>query len=322
MRALKGAILGLLAGATLAVVPAAVAGVPVTNRELVIISDDVVRLGDIFQNLASGENEPVAKAPAPGDRTQLDLDQLTAIAKANGIDWQPRGRGDRIVIERNSRVVDGAQVQRLLARTISDRMPGRDVEVDLESRLQPIHLPIGPANSIRFEDITIDAERVTATLVVPTGEGRESRGAVAGKIFPVVDVPVLAKPMMPGDEVRLDDLEWTKLRAGRLRQGVATDPRQIVGRTPRRPLAPGTPLTIRDMQERIVVSKNSLVTIVLHVPNMTLTTRGKALEDGAAGSAIRVASSSGDRTIEATVVGADLVEVRPAPSFTSLLGRK
>ena len=320
MKLLK--VLGLVLGAAVALAPAALAGVPVTARESVTVTDAMVRLGDLFQNVAGRESEPVGPAPAPGERTTFDADRLAAIAAANGIEWQPRSRGERVQVERGSKLVDGPEIQRQLAQAVAKRTPGRDVEVELEGRPQPIHLPVGSPSSIRFEDFNLAAERVTATVIAPTGDGRENRIAVAGKIFPVLDVPVLGRPVMPGEQVGQDDVEWIKVRASKLRQGVATDPKQVLGRTPRRPLSPGLPLSLRDLQDRVVVSKGSLVTVVLQMPQMTLTTRGKALEDGADGAAIRVLSSSGDRTIEATVLGPDLVEVKPVQSIAAMLGRK
>lgn len=321
MQMVRTAAGALILGVVLLTTPGAVAAVPVTVRDSVVIADDVVRLGDLFQNISGREAEPVATAPAPGDRIVFDNDQLFEIARTNGIDWQPRGRGERVLVERSSRVVDAPQLQRQLARAIADKKPGRDVEVELETRIQPIHLPIGTAFRIRFEDVMVDTDRASATLVTPTGDGRENRTVVAGKLYPVVDVPVLARPMMPTEQIVSDDVEWVKLRSSRLRQGVTVDVQQIVGRMPRRPLNPGVPLSVRDLQERVVVSKNSQVTIVLQVPNMTLTTRGKALEDGASGAAIRVLSSSGDRAIEATVLGPDVVQVKPAQSIAAFMGR-
>ena len=321
MNRFRAALSGVILAAVFAG-PALSNGFPVTARDSVVVADEVVRLGDLFQNVGDKGGEAVAPAPGPGDRAVFETEQLTAIARAKGIEWQPRGRIERVLVERASRVLDGSQVQRELARAIADKAPGRDVEVELEGRLAPIHLPLSGASRVRFADIILDGERVSATLVVPTGEGRESRSVVTGRTFPVIDVPVLAKPVMPGEEIRADDLEWTKVRAGRLRQGLATETRQIVGRVSRRPLTPGVPIVARDLQERVVVSKNSLVTVVLQTHNMTLTTRGKALEDGADGATVRVLTSSGDRTIEASVVGPDLVQVRPAQSIAAALGRK
>src|SRR3546814_5584662 len=55
-----------------------------------------------------------------------------------------------------------------------------------------------------------------------------------------------------------------------------TDARWLIGMTPRRAVTPGEPVNMRDLQERIVVEKNSMVTIVLRSGSLMLTARGKA----------------------------------------------
>src|SRR3546814_13679708 len=85
----------------------------------------------------------------------------------------------------------------------------------------------------------------------------------------------------------LADLEWSSMRADRLRRDMITDACWLIGMTPRRAVTPGEPVNMRDLQERIVVEKNSMVTIVLRSGSLMLPARGKALDDGAAGATIR-----------------------------------
>lgn len=299
------------------------ADLPPMLRDMVVVTDEAVRLGDLFRHLGPVGDKFVAAAPAPGERILFDSSQLAAIAKANGIAWEPQGRSDRVTVERGSRVVDAQQIESRLSRAVADQLPGRDLEIELETRLQPIHLPIGEEHRIRFEDVRIDerGQRAVATLLAPTGDGREHRIALSGRLHPVLSVPVLARPVMPGEQIGEDDLDWVSMRASRLRRGMVTDQRHLVGRTVRRPVTPGAPLNLRDIQDRVVVGKGSLVTVLLRSPHMQLTTRGKALEDGAEGATIRVVNTVSGRSLDATVLGPDLVEVRPAQSLAANLGR-
>jgi flagella basal body P-ring formation protein FlgA len=60
------------------------------------------------------------------------------------------------------------------------------------------------------------------------------------------------------------------------------------------------------------VTRNAQVIIRLQSGAMTLTSQGRALEDGARGDVIRVTNLQGGKTVEATVIGPDQVEVKLA----------
>ena len=57
--------------------------------------------------------------------------------------------------------------------------------------------------------------------------------------------------------------------------------------------------------------KRSLVTILYEVPRMTLTAKGRALEDGSNGEVIRVANTQSNTVVDALVVGPHTVVVNP-----------
>jgi len=115
---------------------------------------------------------------------------------------------------------------------------------------------------------------------------------------------------MPGQAIGENDLEWASVRADRLRRDMITDARWMLGMTPRRAIMPGMPVAMRDLQERIVVQKNSMVTIVLRSGALMLTARGKALEDGAEGASVRVLNPRSERVVQATVISPDTVEIQ------------
>ncbi len=60
--------------------------------------------------------------------------------------------------------------------------------------------------------------------------------------------------------------------------------------------------------------RRGLVTILYRHPRMTLTAKGRAMEDGSDGEVIRIANTKSNTVIEAVVVGAHTVAVT-APSY-------
>ncbi len=281
-------------------------------RDQVTIAGPQILLGDVFANMGDAAERPVMAAPAPGERVVFDADRLAAIAGANGVAWAPRSRFDRATVTRESRTVDSREMERRIGEALARENGRRDYEIEIEGRPGSLHLPVDAEAPIEVENLRVDERdrRATATLVAPTGDGGSSRLQVTVRLHPVVDVPVLRAAVMPGQAIAATDLEWSSVRADRLRRDAVTDPTWLIGMTPRRSILPGAPVSSRDVQERLIVSKNSMVTIVLRSGALMLTARGKALDDGAEGAAIRVLNPRSERVIEATVVGPDTVEIR------------
>ena len=70
------------------------------------------------------------------------------------------------------------------------------------------------------------------------------------------------------------------------------------------------PLRAGDFRKPIVVTKNSLVTMVVQTPYMLLTAQGRAIQDGAMGDAIRVMNTFSKVTVDAVVEGPSRVLVK------------
>ena len=83
----------------------------------------------------------------------------------------------------------------------------------------------------------------------------------------------------------------------------------MIGMTPRRFILAGRPLRSGDMVAPKIVSRGDLVTVLLNQGPLSLTAKGKALENGAKGDVIRVVNVSSNVTIEALVTGVNEVRV-------------
>ncbi|MHA1114439.1 MAG: hypothetical protein ACTSRY_08045, partial [Alphaproteobacteria bacterium] len=74
----------LLAGAFLLAAPGAEAA-----ASKVVVTENVIRLGDLFQTDDKRAEIPVARAPAPGQRVALDGRWLSRLARAHRVAWRP-----------------------------------------------------------------------------------------------------------------------------------------------------------------------------------------------------------------------------------------
>jgi flagella basal body P-ring formation protein FlgA len=125
----------------------------------------------------------------------------------------------------------------------------------------------------------------------------------------LLDLPVPARRIMPGEVISIRDVDWIQVRDERGLGDVLTEAESLIGQTPRRTLPAGQPVRVRDVAAPITVGKNSSVSMIFETANMTLLARGRALQDGAVGDTIRVINTQSNRTIDAVVAAPGLVRI-------------
>lgn len=279
------------------------------------VNEDQLRLGDLFTGLPADQADRiVGQAPAPGRSQTLDAVALARIAAAFGVDWRPTGGGDRVKIERASVTIGAELIQEALVQALRDTGAPDGIDVALDNRSLSLSLPAGNDGSVRVENLAYDAvrNRVSADLVAPASGPELIRQTVGARAAVMVEVPVLARRLMPGDVITDSDLQWTKQARDRVGSDVAQTADALVGKTARRGVAPNQPVHLRDIREPIIVQKGQLVSILLQTSTMTLTAQGRALTDGSSGEVVRVINTASNRTIDAVVAGPNLVAVQAA----------
>lgn len=289
---------------------------PANLKSVATIEADTVKLGDLWENLGAKAETVIANAPQPGKRITADARWLTAVAQAHGIHWQPASAFDRIVIERSGQMVDVKLIETELKEALG--MEGVPAPFDFEiANRTALNITIpasgGPAG-VAVRDVVWDSRtsRFTATVEVPAGSPAAVRQRVNGRVFTVSRIPVLNRALGRGDVIGERDVEWVDVRTENVRRDIATDPRQIVGQEPRYQLRQGVPVRLSEVQRPVLVTRNSMVTMTLKTPFMTLATQGRAGEDGGKGDIIHVTNLQTKRVVEAVIDGPGTVTVAHA----------
>ena len=99
------------------------------------------------------------------------------------------------------------------------------------------------------------------------------------------------------------------MRADRITRNVITDTESLIGMTPKRFAAAGKIMRHGDVRRPRMVQKGSIVTMVLTTPHMVLTSKGRAMEQGARGDTIKIMNLKSKTMIEAEIAGANSVRV-------------
>jgi flagella basal body P-ring formation protein FlgA len=287
---------------------------PVFLKAQIVIEGPVVHLGDLFEGLDENAATPVARAPAPGSRVAVNARWLLAVAKAYAVPWRPRSQLDGTTIERASivigtRRIEGATIDALRQRGIDGRL-----SLVLDNPVTRILLPTDAASTLLVAGLKHNPAtgRFTAHLIAPAEGTPLARITVSGRAIELIEVPVLRKRMMPGEVIRETDIAWQDVRADRIARNVVLDPINLVGMSPRRPVRAEKPVLSSELRQPVLVPKNSLVTIRLQTARMVLTTRGRAMEQGAKGDVIRVVNTASNQIISASVTDSGIVAVIPS----------
>lgn len=280
-------------------------------RAAVAAQGEMVTLGDLFTEAGPVASTPVLTAPRPGKNTYISAAQIAASVRAQGLNWRIPENITRVLISRN-----GTQVPvRSLVEAVEDELRRRDIGdnfvVEINSRKTSLFVPLGGDTTVVVEGLDRDSETgsFVARVYLPGAEPGDQRINVPGRVRVVVEVPVLSRRVSTGEEITEDDIAWIELAENKLGRGLVRHSRDLIGQSPRRRIRTGAPIRFRDIQRPLLISKGTLVNMVVQTPFMILSTTGKALDSGAAGDTVRVQNTQSRQIVQAIVDARDRVRI-------------
>ncbi|MDA5193216.1 flagellar basal body P-ring formation chaperone FlgA [Govanella unica] len=117
-------------------------------------------------------------------------------------------------------------------------------------------------------------------------------------------VPGLARALMPGEIIGASDIAWVSWPTQQITQTIITDGDGLIGRAVRRPMPANVPVRFSDVQRPVLIKRGAIVTMIVKTPDMTLTTSGRAQENGGEGDLIRLTNTNSNRTVSGVVLSA------------------
>ena len=283
----------------------------VTLRTAVIIEDNYITLGDLFENAGPNAAKKIAYAPAPGKRATFDAKWLYKVANAYKLNWRPFTMNTHAVVERASQMIQRDEIHDALVNALRSRGAGNDFEVELAASTNNLHVAADVASTVGIEGLSFDAGtgRFVATVAVPANDPAAARTRVTGRIHKLVSLPVLAETKRRGDVIRANDIQWREVRASEVRDHVITDEEELVGMAAKREIKADSAVHVSQLRRPVLIAKGALVTVELAQGGMSLSTQGKAQEEGSLGDVIRVTNIRSNKIIEATVNGNNRVAI-------------
>ncbi len=286
---------------------------PVMLNESVSIDGSIILLGDLFGGLGDKARIAVAYAPKPGKRAFFDVNWLYRVAQRYQIAWKPLSLNQRVVVKRSSITIGADEIKDYILAALIEKGASGDIRVELNNRNLRLYVPGDSLATMAVEDISFNpaSRRFTAFLIAPVDGPAPTRTRVTGKIFRMLELPVLSHRLAKGEIIRKRDIKWVEIRARRIGRYAITDEADLIGKAAKRGLRMDTPIQLSEVGEPVLVTKGSLVLMTLNTPLMRLTSQGKAQQSGVDGETIRVLNTQSNKIIQAIVTGAGQVRVIP-----------
>jgi flagella basal body P-ring formation protein FlgA len=283
-------------------------------KELVTVTGDIVRIGDLVDNAGAAANVAVFRAPDLGQTGTVPVGRVADALRPHDITGIDTGGLSEVVVTRLSRAISAKDVEDRIARAVAGQYgfaDARDLLVITDRELRTMHVEASAASDLVMSRIYLDQRtgRFDVSFELPgSAVARRLPLRFTGTVRETVETATLTRTLARGDVVRSTDVAMER-RPKVEAAGEAISAEQVVGLAAKRAMRAGQVVRAGDLSKPEVVQRDELVTIVYEVPGILLTMRGKVLEAGAVGDLVNVINVQSKRTVQAKVIGPGRVAI-------------
>ena len=276
-----------------------------------VINEDVLRVGDIFENASGKADIVIGRAPLPGQDMTLNARTLMRIAKSLNIAWQPQSVLDQVIVRREATMIGFDTVSNSLEKALSEKAALDNVELVVNENMANLTLPKGEPSTADVQDIRYNPQdsSFVATLLAPSAERPLKRFKITGYAHKLVEVPTLVSSIKRGDVISASDIEMVELRENMLARNVITSVADLQGMAAAKDISSGQAIRTMDIALPQLVNRGGELTIIYKAGTMSLTAKGKALQNGARGELIRVVNLASNKNLQGMVTADNEVTI-------------
>jgi len=279
---------------------------------------DAGSLPEDWKNSMAGVD--IGEAPAPGAEKIIQPRQLQAYLQrffaSQGYD---ASRTDivmpqNIVIKRPSIQVSREQLEAIYRGFVETKAPwdAQDMAIRAVYASGPVDLPVG---NMTYEVSASPRERYVGNVVLTIQfliDGQKDRAVrVTGKVDLFQNIVHSVHPLKRNDVISEKDIEFQRINISDAMDRFAIQYDQVVGKRVLKDVGFHQPILLADLDNPLVIRRNSVVTIVYRQPGLELSARGQAREDAGVGDTVRIVNVTTNRTIPCRVIDATTVQAVP-----------
>ena len=271
-------------------------------KELVTVTSDIVRIGDLVDNAGMAANIAVFRAPDLGQTGAVGITRVAEALRPHDIGALDMHGLTEVVVTRLSRAITGKDIEERIVRALAGQYGFGDagsLGVTFDRDVRPMYVEASATSDLVVTRMNVDPRtgRFDATFELPgSAAARKLPLRFSGTVSETVEAATLLRAIGRGETVRATDISIERRPKAEV-AGDAINPDQAIGLTAKRALRSGAVLRPADLAKTEVVQRNESVTIVYEVPGILLTIRGKAMEPGGIGDVINVLNAQSNRTV-------------------------
>jgi flagella basal body P-ring formation protein FlgA len=283
-------------------------------KESVVVTSEIVRIGDLVENAGAAADIPVFRAPDLGQSGSVAVARVAAALRRHDVFAVDTGGLTEVFVTHMGRAITGKEITGRIAQAVAGQFgfgQAENLAVVLDRPARLMHVEASATSKLAVARLHVEARsgRFDVSFELPGSVvARRAPLRFTGTVTEMVEAATLARSINSSEIIKAGDVmieRRPKAEAGDYALAIE----QAVGLAAKRPLRAGQVLRPADLTKPMVVQRNEAVTIVYEVPGILLTVRGKALEAGAAGDVVAVLNTQSNRTIQATVAGPGRVTI-------------
>jgi flagella basal body P-ring formation protein FlgA len=287
---------------------------PPRLRELVTVTSDLVRIGDLVENAGAAAGIAVFRAPDLGQTGSVPVSRVAEALSAYDVTGIDTGSLSEVIVTRLSRALTVQDITERIARAIAGQYgygDAQDLGIILDRDVRTLHIEAAGVGELSVIGLRVEPRtgRFDIAFEIPGSVvARRLPLRFTGTVTQTVEAATLVRAVRAGAVIKASDVMVERRPRGDVgNEAMAAD--QVVGLATKSSLRAGVALRAGDLIRPQVVQRNEAVTMFFEVPGIKLTVRGKATEAGAVGDMIAVLNTQSNRTIQATVTGPGRVTV-------------
>jgi flagella basal body P-ring formation protein FlgA len=240
------------------------------------------------------------------------VDQRVTAPRVQPVNEVAPRAGIKAVRTRGGRIVYPEQVRAAIRDYVRKELAGRalDCQVTVGEPQEPFVVPSGTL------DINVSAGgaedllgRRTFLLHVAVNRRIVRTIEATADVAAVLEVIVPVRLIKADEQIEADDVTTDNMVVFDLKQTVATDTAEVVGKAAVRPLAPQSPIRLTAVRRPFAVHKGDRVTIEARQGGLAIQTVGVTKSHGELGQTITVSNADSGKELRAKIIAPGVVRV-------------
>jgi flagella basal body P-ring formation protein FlgA len=277
-----------------------------------IVTGNVVRIGDLIANAGIVADVPIFRAPDLGGTGTITVARVLDAVRPHALVGLDPGGLTEISVTRASRTVPGADVEAAISAAIAARYslgPSKELTLYLDRPLRGIHVEPTGTTAPRVDRLNYDPRSGKFEAAIEIAGPPVQQLRVVGVAIVTAPVVTLTRALGRGELIKPGDVTIERRPRSEIGADTLSDVQSAIGLAARAPLSGGRLLRSAELMKPELISRNDTVTLVYEIPGVTVTARGKAMEAGAEGDVIEVATQHTKRTVHGVVVASGRVVI-------------